>query len=215
MFRNQIICGESLQVLTQCPSNSVDLVVTDPPYLINYKDSSGRTLLNDDNPEGVLPVFDQVARVLKPDSYCISFYGWSAIAQFSQCWQAAGLRIVGHIVWPKPYTSRAGHVRYAHEAAYVLAKGKPQRPEKPLKDVQSWEYSGNRSHPTEKAVKVIAPLIKAYSKPGDLVLDPFAGSGTTAVAAALSGRDYLSIELEQKYCHLTEKRLAGVARYCA
>ena len=97
----------------------------------------------------------------------------------------------------------------------MLAKGKPQRPEKPLKDVQSWEYSGNRSHPTEKAVKVIAPLIQAYSNPGDLVLDPFAGSGTTAVAAALSGRDYLSIELEQKYCQLTEKRLAGVARYCA
>lgn len=69
--------------------------------------------------------------------------------------------------------------------------------------------------PQKKAVKVITPLIKAYSKPGDLVLDPFARSGATAVAAALSGRGYLSIELEEKYCQLTEKRLAGVARYCA
>ena len=98
----------------------------------------------------------------------------------------------------------------AHEAAYVLAKGYPDFPEKPLNDVQRWIYSGNASHPTQKAVQVIKPLIQAFSQPGDLVLDPFSGSGTTAIAAALSGRDYLGIELEPGYCTLARNRLASV-----
>ncbi|PZR93895.1 MAG: DNA methylase, partial [Hyphomicrobiales bacterium] len=68
-------------------------------------------------------------------------------------------------------------------------------------------------HPTEKAVGILRPLIHAFSKPGDIVLDPFAGSGSTAVAAALSGRRYIGIELEGHYCRHARTRLAGAARY--
>ena len=127
-------------------------------------------------------------------------------------WKDAGLQILGHIVWAKDYASRSGHVRYSHEAAYILAKGRPSLPAHPINDVQPWEYSGNKIHPTEKAVSVISPLIRSYSNPGDLVLDPFSGSGSTSVAAALNDRDYLGIELEQKYCDAAKRRLAGVER---
>ena len=83
----------------------------------------------------------------------------------------------------------------------------------PISDVQSWIYSGNRSHPTEKSVEILKPLVEAFSQPGDLICDPFSGSGSTAVAAALLGRSYLGFEIEEKYCQLAEKRLAGVNRY--
>ena len=66
--------------------------------------------------------------------------------------------------------------------AYLLVKGNPRHPAKPLADVQPWEYSGNRAHPTEKAVGILTPVVQAFSKLGDIVLDPFAGSGSTAVA---------------------------------
>ena len=79
-------------------------------------------------------------------------------------------------------------------------------------DVQRWEYSGNRAHPTEKAVSVLKPLIRAFSGPGDLVLDPFSGSGSTLVSAALTGRDYLGIDVEPKYVELARRRLAGLER---
>jgi site-specific DNA-methyltransferase (adenine-specific) len=79
--------------------------------------------------------------------------------------------------------------------------------------VQPWQYSGNRAHPTEKAVGILKPLIRAFSQRGDLVLDPFSGSGSTAVAAALTGRRYLAIELEARYCAVAKRRLQGVARY--
>lgn len=111
------------------------------------------------------------------------------------------------------YASRSSHTRYQHESAFLLAKGFPEKPENPISDVQPWEYSGNKAHPTEKAVSIIEPLIRSFSREGDLVLDPFAGSGTTCVAAALAGRRYLGIELEARYCELARKRVAGAVRY--
>ncbi len=213
MTLDQIICGESASVLSRFADASADIVITDPPYLGRYRDRTGRTLANDDNPAAVLAVFDEVYRVLKPDSYCISFYGWTAIHQFASKWWEIGFRPVSHIVWPKGYTSKTSHTQYCHESAYVLAKGRPEKPQLPITDVQQWAYTGNRQHPTEKAVSVIAPLVRAFSKPGDLVLDPFSGSGTTAVAAALNDRRYIGIELDSRYCDLARKRLEGVQRW--
>lgn len=210
---NQIHCGDALQILSGYPSESADLVVTDPPYLCGYQDRLGRRIANDNNGSGVLPVYQEIYRLLKPNSYCVTFYGWTAIADFASTWQAAGFRSIGHIVWPKNYTSTKGFMNYQHESAFVLAKGYPAKPTSPIDDVQPWEYTGNKAHPTEKSVNIITPLIRSFSKPGDIVIDPFLGSGTTAVAAALTGRRYIGVELEAKYCKHAEQRLAGVKRY--
>ncbi|QBF32315.1 DNA methyltransferase [Thalassococcus sp. S3] len=213
MQSNHIIHGDSADILAEFPAGSIDLIVTDPPYLVNYRDRTGRQLCNDDNPDGVLPVFAPMARAMKPDSYAICFAGWSALSQFSPAWQAAGLRIVGEIVWHKRYASRQGFTQYRHESAYVLAKGHPPMPKHPLPSVMAWVYSGNKSHPTEKAVEVLTPLIRCFSKPGGLICDPFSGSGSTSVAAALSGRDYLGIDIDPKHVEIAKARLAGVARF--
>lgn len=212
MEKNQILCGESASILKQIPTGSIDLVVTDPPYLCRYKDRDGRSVLNDNNSDAVLSVFDEIYRAMKPDSYCISFYGWKAVAEFTAKWSSLGFRTVGHFVWRKPYASKTGFARYCHESAFVLAKGHPKQPDNPINDVLPWEYTGNKAHPTEKAVSVIAPLVRSFSKRGDVVLDPFLGSGTTAVAAALTGRDYLGIELEPRYCEIARRRLGGITR---
>ena len=209
---NQVIHGDCAQVLRALPDASVDLVVTDPPYFVRYKDRFGRSIANDSDPASVLGAFDDVYRVLRPHTYCVSFYGWSAADAFLTAWKRAGFRIVGHIVWHKGYVSRRGVLNARHEQAYVLTKGRPQNPAQPLDDVLPWEYSGNRVHPTEKAVSILTPLIRAFSRRGSLVLDPFAGSGSSLVAAALSGRNYLGIDLEAKYVEHARRRLAGVSR---
>jgi DNA modification methylase len=105
-------------------------------------------------------------------------------------------------------------VSYQHEMAYVLAKGNPNPPDRPIGDVLPWEYSGNKFHPTQKPVSSLTPLVNPFSKPGDLVLDPFCGSGSTLVAAAMSGRRYLGIELSSDYCD-TARRRASCARRSA
>ena len=213
MTRNKIIHGNAIEELDRLETESVDLIVTDPPYLVNYTDRAGRSVANDGNAEGVLPAFDGMYRVLKHNSLCISFAGWTALDGFTSAWASAGFRIVGHIVWTKDYASSRGQTAYHHESAYVLAKGWPKKPLEPLADVQDWVYSGNRLHPTEKSVENIAALIRTYSRPGEIVLDPFLGSGTTAVAAVLNGRDYIGIELDRAYCDLAERRVSGALRY--
>ena len=72
----------------------------------------------------------------------------------------------------------------------MLPKGRPPVPDRPLADIREWKYSGNRVHPTEKHVDILTPLIETFTRPGEMVLDPFAGSGSTCVAAALAGRRY-------------------------
>ncbi|MEM6713241.1 MAG: DNA methyltransferase [Pseudomonadota bacterium] len=215
MTSNSILCGDAAHILNTLPTRSIDLVVTDPPYLVNYHDRDGRSLINDDNPNGVLPVFDPLARVMKANSYAICFSGWSALPQFSAAWERAGLRIVSQIIWEKSYASRQSYTQYRHESAYVLAKGNPSKPANPLPSVMDWVYSGNKHHPTEKAVEILVPLIRAFSKPGDLVCDPFSGSGSTSVAAALSDRRYLGIDIDQAHVETAQKRLAGVERFKA
>jgi adenine-specific DNA-methyltransferase len=113
----------------------------------------------------------------------VSFYGWNRIDAFFRFWRQAGFYPVEHIVWAKNYASSRGFLEARHEQAYLLAKGRPAKPALPIADVREWEYSGNRAHPTEKAVSVLKPLIEAFSRPGDLVLDPFSGSGSTSAAA--------------------------------
>ena len=215
MFRNQIIEGDSAQVLKDVPAGTVDLIVTDPPYLVNYRDRDGRSLRNDTNAGGVMPVFGPMARAMKPNSYAVVFAGWSALPQFTSAWDAAGLRIVSQIIWQKRYASRKSFTEYRHESAFVLAKGNPAKPTHPLPSVMDWVYSGNRRHPTEKAVDILTPLIRSFSKPGDLVCDPFSGSGSTSVAAALTGLAYLGIDIDPAHVTTAQNRLAGVARFQA
>lgn len=207
-FTNQIICGDCTKVMRTMPSASVDLVVTDPPYLVNYRSRDGRRYPNDDNDRWLKHAFAEVSRVLKHDRFCVSFYGWSKADRFLAAWKAAGLQPVGHLVWTKNYYSQERFVRYSHESAYLLAKGSPPKPRIGLRDVLDWRYTGDVLHPTQKPVMAMLPLIMAYSKVDDIVLDPFAGSGTTAVAAHTLGRRYIGIELDPQYARIAEERLA-------
>lgn len=123
-----------------------------------------------------------------------------------RAWRRAGFQPVGHVVWKKDYASSTGFVRARHEQAYLLAKGRPVRPENPIDDVRDWKYTGNVRHPTEKDPSILQPLIRCFSNAGDVVLGPFAGSGSTLIAAVRTGRCYLGIELEHRYCDLIRDR---------
>ena len=205
-FVNRVIWGDSAKVLASMPTASMDLVVTDPPYGARYRVRSGRRVANDADLSWLKPTFRELYRVLRPDAFCVSFYGWPRVEEFALAQKAAGFRPVGHFVYVKRYASNARYVEYRHESAFLLRKGNPV-PHEILPDVLPWHYTGNRRHPTEKPLSAIRPFIAAYSKPGDIVLDPFAGSGTTAVAAAEAGRRYVAIELESRYCAVALARL--------
>jgi adenine-specific DNA-methyltransferase len=204
---NKVVNGNCLDVLPKLPSRSVDFVLTDPPYLANYRDRTGRTVAGDDSDGWLKPAFVQIYRVLKPNRFCVCFYGWPKVDRFFAAWRSAGFYPVGHLVWTKRYTSRQRFVGYQHEQAYLLAKGYPEKPAVPLGDVLPWNYTGNRLHPTQKPVSGLLPLVRAFSRPGELVLDPFCGSGSSLVAAQQLGRLYIGIELDADYCATARTRL--------
>lgn len=207
-FHNTIIHGDCLNILPQIDPGSVDFILTDPPYIVGYKSRDNQTIRNDDNAKWLTPSFAEMYRVLRNDACAISFYGWHKVDLFFRAWKNAGFRVGGHIVFRKRYASKSAFLQYRHESAYLLLKGNPAFPAAPLPDVMDWTYSGNKFHPTQKSIHVLKPLIEAFTNPGHLVLDPFAGSGSTCVAAHRTGRDYIGVELDPK-CHaIARQRLA-------
>ena len=184
-FLDQVIAGDCLTVLPQLPDASVDLVLTDPPYLVRYQSRDGRRIANDDTDSWLAPAFTELYRVLRRDRFCISFCGFTQAERFIAAWKGAGFRVLEHLVWRKRYPSSTGFVRRYHEQAYLLAKGNPRRPQLLLPSVLEWRYTTNALHPTQKPVGALMPLIMAFSQIRDVVLDPFAGSGSTAVAARI------------------------------
>ena len=176
---NTILNGNCIDKMRQMPANSIDFILTDPPYLVNYRDRNGRSIQNDANTEWLRPAMREAYRILKQDRVAIMFYGWTKVDSFFAAWKDAGFRPVGHLVFRKTYSSKTGFLSYQHEQAYLLAKGRPPLPSRPIADVLDMPYSGNKLHPTQKPVAALAPLIRSFTLPGELVLDPFAGSGST------------------------------------
>jgi DNA modification methylase len=208
---NTIINADCLHAMPQLPARSIDFILTDPPYITRYKSRDGRQVPNDDNDAWLKPAFAEAYRVLRNDRFCVSFYGWPHADRFLSAYRGAGFRVVGHFAFPKRYTSTTKYLRYQHECAYLLAKGFPKEPSDTIGDVIDWTYSGNKLHPTQKPLSVLMPIIETFSAPGGTVLDPFAGSGSTLLAAKTLGRNYIGIELDAGYHAVASRRLTATS----
>jgi DNA modification methylase len=204
---NEIILSDCIDGMSKLEAASVDFVLTDPPYVIDYRSRDGRSVANDDNARWLRPAFTQIYRVLKPATFCVSFYAWNRVQLFMSAWRDAGFRAVGHIVFRKRYASGARFLRYEHEAAYLLAKGDVLPPAQPIPDVIDFRYTGNKLHPTQKPVASLKPLIAAFCPATGIVLDPFAGSGSTLAAAKELGRRYLGFEINAQHHSTATTRL--------
>jgi adenine-specific DNA-methyltransferase len=206
---NRVLQGDSIEIMRRLPAESVDLVIADPPYLVDYRERAGRRVANDSAASGdwLEPSTREIHRVLKDNRFFLSFYGWPQVDRFMTAWKQAGFRPVSHLVWTKPYPSKTGYTVGHHEVAYLLAKGRPPRPQHPPPDVNPWKDTRNRLHPTQKSVEVLRPLVRAFSEEAALILDPFAGSGSSAVAAARESRRFIAIEKDPRHCQVAERRL--------
>ena len=208
---NAILHGDCIEVMRDLPANSVDFTLTDPPYLVNFRDRQGRTLQNDTNADWLRPAMREAYRVLKHNRLMLCFYGWPRAEKFLEAWREAGFRPVGHLIFRKSYTTKATEfLKYQHEQAYLLAKGRPAMIGAPLADVQRLHFTGNKLHPTQKAVVSLVPLIRAFTLPRELVFDPFCGSASSCAAALLTGRNYLGVEMDDDYHAAASARLERI-----
>ena len=219
MRTNIIIHGNCLHILKSMPTASVDAIVTDPPYGINFhstfrKDPSRHfpKIANDNAP--YIWWLHDAARVLKKGGVLLCFTRYDTEEAFRFAIRLAGLIPKTQVIWDKRRYGVGdcrGDFSLNHENIIFAVKGRFLFPNgRPSSVIPIPRLASKRlTHPNEKPVELLQHLIAAVSKPGDLVLDPFVGSGTTAVAAKALGRRYIGIELDGGYARRARARLAA------
>ena len=200
-----IIQGDALESLQDLPSESVSLVVTDPPYAaLDEHRAIGTTtrLAGGWFPtmpvEGIVAVLRECARVLKKNSHMYVFANSAAMWELKPAIEAAtGLRFWKALVWDKECMGMGYHYRATYEVVLFFEKGKRKLNNLGVPDVlHHRRLRGKALYPTTKPVGLFKTLITQSSDPGDLVLDPFCGSGSSGVAAMECHRSYLGVDIE-------------------
>ena len=212
---NTIIHGDSLTVLRQMEPESVDAIITDPPYGIDYHTKgSGASIKNDKSPF-IWFLYDAF-RVLKSGESgrgsLVCFTRWDVQQTFIDAMKIAGFHVRSEVIWDKVMHGMGdckSQFAPVHENIIFAVKGKYSFPGGRPKDLITFRKLGSSQmvHPTEKPVGLLTSLITSVTKPGDLILDPFAGSGSTLVAAKKTGRRFIGIELDDEYYQKAQQRI--------
>ena len=219
MELNRIYKDDCLEGMKDIPDSSIDLIVTDPPYLISYK--TGRrtgndhrfsdVILNDNNQELITNYIKECHRILKDDSAMYLFCS-SHKVDFFKIELEKYFDIKNMIIWVKN-NHTAGDLKSAfgrkYEIIFLVNKGQREFNGERLTDV--WEFprvvGPSQIHQNQKPIELIEQCIEKHSDENDIIFDGFMGSGTTAVAALNTNRQYIGFELDEYYYNVAMKRL--------
>jgi len=198
--------GDCLRILAEFPEESVDLILTDPPYGTNYGKVEG-----DESLETYLKFLKISFRILKPDRFLITYCFPKFISEVIKTAEEAGFEYewIGFNYYPNMFKQKPQPLGYnRHEPFLIFSKGHPTR-NSFMKDVIHiiMEKERRALHPHEKPLKALDKLVESASKEGQIVLDPFAGSGTTLMSCERLNRKWIGIEIEEEYCRLAKDRI--------
>ncbi len=228
-----VVNGDCLDYLGQIPDNSIDLILTDPPYNIaQYSTGNinlpGRSALNNDlaewdlipiDPFDLLPDFK---RIIKPDGNIFVFTSYNLIGKWHEAFDSefdTFQFFIWHKTNPAPKIFKNGFLNSCEMIACMWNKG------------HKWNFSDQRNmhnffespicmkperlaapkHPSQKPVRLLEHIVSIASNENDVVLDPFMGVGSTGVAALRNKRRFIGIEIEKSYFDAAEMRI-GVYR---
>lgn len=232
-YLNKFIQGETLSVMKQMPDESIDLVVTSPPY--NLKNSTGNGMKDgrggkwenaalqegyqhhDDN----MPHDEYVAwqracltemlRLLKEDGAIFYNHKWRVQGGLLQDRQdiVSGFPVRQIIIWQRSggINFNPGYFLPTYEVIYLIAKPKFKLADKANKHGDVWQIKQEMKNPHPAPFPIELPLRCIGSTNANVILDPFMGSGTTALAALNLGRQFIGIELSPEYIAMASKRL--------
>lgn len=211
MSECRVICGDALEVLPTL-AEKIDAVVTDPPYGIEYRNKRGDIrpvtysgpIAGDDSGRDGQAIIDwSFATDLPVCAFSHHRSPWFGEWRQFLVWDKGGAVGGGG--------DRATCWKFTWEVIQVGGFGvlNGQRDEAVLRFPISQQDMPD--HPTQKPVDLMVYLIKKLTHPGATVLDPFCGSGTTGVACAMTGRNFIGIEIDPKYCEIARRRIAEAA----
>ena len=211
-FINKVIQGNCLDAMREIPNDSVDLVLTNPPYNISQKSGGLRKLDygdwdKDKDNKLVFAAIKEMERICK--GTILIFCANEQMSYIYNFLKSKDL-ITKVLLWlkPNPNVINCQHSYVTGQEHIIYAK-KRNAFFRPNFKLSYFKYSipNFRWHPTEKPMELIKELITDTSQENDLILDPFLGSGTTAVAAQSLNRKFIGCELSEKYCEIARERL--------
>ena len=213
--RARLIHGDCIDVLRTMPAASVASVVTDPPYGIDFQSGHRTTgkfrkILGDQQP--FVWFLPEAYRVLRDGGSILCFCRWDTAEAFRLAMEWAGFTIRSQVVWDRLHHGM-GDLKASfgpqHDTIWFGTKGKFAFPDKrPVSVVRSQRLSGEAlTHPTEKPVDLLRQLVRSVTPVGGVVLDPFAGSGSTLEAAIAEGCRAVGVEIDDHYVAVARNRL--------
>ncbi len=222
---NQIILGDCVDEMKKLPDNIANLVVTDPPYGIDFEsrlraDTFNKIEGDDRNNPVVSWAFAQCYRLLKENSHLYTFMRWDVLPRFLHLLKHWNFNVKNCLVGKRAAHS-CGDLNYAFSPSYEMIlfahKGQREFNKTTIKlleegggfvrrfnDLIDWldvnEPSKNLMfHPTQKSLELIEFFMLLSSNEGDLIIDPFSGSGITAIAAWDLNRRFICYEVNGEY----------------
>ncbi len=220
--RHRLLCGDCLEpgaLARLCAAKRAPLVVTDPPYGIDFQSQSkrGKAAIANDAAEGFELFLERALPAVRSVMSSGATLYWFAAGGGPNTAVGQALLAISRyftlqncLVWDKETPGLGWRWRRSWEAIIEASVGKPSRwyGGTHRRNVLRWPklIPDGDDHPTPKPPELLAELIRVSSKPGQLILDPFAGSGSTLIAAQLTGRVCCACELEPGYCELILER---------
>lgn len=212
--------GDSIEILQSLPAAHVDAVVTDPPYMIgaiSTGDSSSKAGSWVDLMNAAFwyrEWMGEAWRVLKPGGFMVVFSNWRSVPMLMKACADKKITTSSLAVWDKEWIGPAGpsQLRPTYEMILFCAKDGAKIDNRSQSDIfrSKWMacHAGQSGHPAQKPVPLLREIVELVTKPGELILDPFAGSATTGVAALQSKRRFLGIEADEMYHGMAKQRLS-------
>lgn len=204
-----IIHGDTLDVLRCFDDEQFDAVVTDPPYGIRYRPNRFDSIANDDAP--YVWWLSDAYRLTRSGGALLCFCRWDVQEAFKAAIGWAGFTVRSQVIWDRDAHGIGDvHASFAprHDVIWFATKGRFAFPNgRPPSVIKAMRLPGDAlCHPNQKPVSLMRQLVRAVTRRGDVLLDPFAGSGSTLVAAAHEGRYAVGIELDAEYVEIAVER---------
>ena len=224
--RHRLVCGDSTKPETYevlMEGRKANLVLTDPPYNVNYEGSAGKikndNMTSDKFFDFLFDAFSNMEKVMADDASIYVFHADTEGLNFRRAFDAAGFYLSGCCIWKKPslVLGRSPY-QWQHEPClFGWKKNGKHQWYSDRKQTTIWEFEKskkNGDHPTMKPIPLLCYPITNSTMSNTLVLDPFGGSGSTLIACEQTDRSCVTIELDEKFCDVIVNRyieLVGTA----
>ena len=209
----ELLHGDCLELMKDIPDGSVDMVLTDPPYGMSfqsdYRKNKYDKIKGDSDLNWLDDFVNEMYRVSKPNAAHYVFCSFHHIDKFKQAIERK-FKIKNILTWVKNNTSM-GDLKgdFAPKTEFIIFFHKGRRFINGKRDSNVLEFAKTRNqlHPTQKPVDMLEFMIEKFSDEKNIVLDPFMGSGSTGIACLNKNRNFIGIELDEKYFNVAKERI--------